>query len=158
MNKTVSIEERIEQLRTEISEHDYRYHVLEATIPDAEYDRLMRELQRLESRYPHLITKDSPTQRVGAKPIAAFGEVHHELPMLSLANAFDEKEVADFDRRARERLGAESVEYAAEPKLDGLAISLLYGDGVLVRAATRGDGVRGEEVTENVRTIPSIPL
>ncbi len=159
MNKTVSTEERIEQLRNEINEHDHRYHVLdEPTIPDADYDRLMRELQRLESRYSHLITKDSPTQRVGAKPVAAFGEVRHEVPMLSLANAFDEKEVADFDRRVRERLGAETVEYAAEPKLDGLAISLLYRDGVLLRAATRGDGVRGEEVTENVRTIPSIPL
>ncbi|MGH8580330.1 MAG: NAD-dependent DNA ligase LigA [Gammaproteobacteria bacterium] len=159
MNKTVSTEERIEQLRNQINEHDYRYHVLdEPTIPDAEYDRLMRELQWLESRYPHLITKDSPTQRVGAKPIAAFGEIQHEVPMLSLANAFDEKEVTDFDRRVRERLGAECVEYVAEPKLDGLAISLLYADGVLVRAATRGDGVRGEDVTENVRTIPSIPL
>ncbi|MGH8659302.1 MAG: NAD-dependent DNA ligase LigA [Gammaproteobacteria bacterium] len=159
MNKTVSLEKHIEQLRTEINEHDYRYHVLaEPIIPDADYDRLMRELQWLESRYPQLITKDSPTQRVGAKPIAAFGEVRHEVPMLSLANAFEEKEVSDFDRRVRERLGAERVEYAAEPKLDGLAISLLYGDGVLIRAATRGDGVHGEDVTENVRTIPSIPL
>lgn len=159
MNKTVSTEERIEQLRNEINEHDHRYHVLdEPTIPDAEYDRLMRELQALESRYSHLITKDSPTQRVGAKPVAAFGEVRHEVPMLSLANAFDEKEVADFDRRVQERLGAESVEYAVEPKLDGLAISLLYRDGLLLRAATRGDGVRGEDVTENVRTIPSVPL
>ncbi|MGH6635300.1 MAG: NAD-dependent DNA ligase LigA, partial [Gammaproteobacteria bacterium] len=159
MNKTVSTEERIEQLRNEINEHDYRYHAVdEPTIPDADYDRLLRELQALESRYPDLITKDSPTQRVGAKPLAAFGDVRHDVPMLSLANAFDEKELADFDRRVRERLGAESVEYAAEPKLDGLAISLLYGDGVLVRAATRGDGVRGEDVTENVRTIPSVPL
>ncbi len=159
MNKTVSTEERIEQLRNEINEHDHRYHVLdEPTIPDADYDHLMRELQRLESRYPDLITKDSPTQRVGVKPVAAFGEVQHEVPMLSLANAFDGKELVDFDRRVRERLGAKSVEYAAEPKLDGLAISLLYRDGGLVRAATRGDGVRGEDVTENVRTIPSIPL
>ncbi|HEY0721071.1 MAG TPA: NAD-dependent DNA ligase LigA, partial [Gammaproteobacteria bacterium] len=125
---------------------------------DAEYDRLFQELQQLEQQHPELITADSPTQRVGAKPLKEFGEVRHEVPMLSLANAFSEQDITDFDRRVREGLGVDSVEYSAEPKLDGLAISIRYEQGVFVRAATRGDGTTGEDVTQNVRTINSVPL
>ena len=151
--------ERAEQLREQIRFHNYRYYVLDdPQIPDAEYDRLLRELQALEAKHPELITPDSPTQRVGAQPLGAFGEVRHVVPMLSLDNAFDDDELADFDRRARERLEVDSIEYTAEPKLDGLAVSLLYEDGVLVQGATRGDGTTGEDITQNVRTIDSIPL
>lgn len=153
------IEERVKQLRRDIRGHDYRYHVLDApTIPDAEYDRLLRELRDLETRYPELVTEDSPTQRVGGKRATEFAEVRHALRMLSLDNAFSDAEVADFDRRVRERLGDRDIDYAAEPKLDGLAVSLLYEKGVLVRGATRGDGEVGEDVTQNVRTIRAIPL
>ena len=130
----------------------------EPRIPDAEYDRLLRELQALEQAHPELVTPDSPTRRVGAGPLEGFGEVRHEVPMLSLDNAFDDEELAEFDRRVRERLEVDEVEYTAEPKLDGLAVSLLYEQGVLVRGATRGDGSTGEDITQNVRTIDSIPL
>ncbi len=119
---------------------------------------MLRELQALEQTHPELITEDSPARRVGAEPLSVFGEVRHEVPMLSLDNAFDDDELGEFDRRVRERLNMESVEYAAEPKLDGLAVSLLYEGGVLKRGATRGDGSTGEDITLNVRTIPSIPL
>ncbi|HHH43222.1 MAG TPA: NAD-dependent DNA ligase LigA [Gammaproteobacteria bacterium] len=150
---------RAAQLREQIQLHNYRYYVLDdPQIPDAEYDRLLRELQDIEQAHPELVTEDSPTRRVGAEPLAAFGEVRHEVPMLSLDNAFDDEELAEFDRRVRDRLGVDSVEYAAEPKLDGLAVSLLYEDGVLKRGATRGDGSKGEDITQNVRTIHSIPL
>lgn len=152
---------RIDELRAAIAHHDYRYHVLDdPEIPDAEYDLLMRELRALEARHPELVTADSPTRRVGAAPLEAFAVVAHQVPMLSLENAFSEEEARAFDRRVRERLGGadEEIEYAAEPKLDGLAISITYRDGVLVQAATRGDGTRGEEVTANVRTIRSVPL
>ena len=153
------IQQRVEALRTQINHHNYLYYVLDAPeIPDAEYDRLLRQLQELESEHPELVTPDSPTQRVGAEPLKAFAQVRHELPMLSLANAFDEQEMEAFDRRARERLSVDELDYTAEPKLDGLAISLLYEDGVLMRAATRGDGTTGEDVTQNVRTIDSVPL
>ncbi len=153
------IRERIEQLHAQIDHHNYLYYVLDAPeIPDAEYDRLLRELQELEQRYPQSVTPDSPTQRVGAAPLEKFGEVRHELPMLSLNNAFSEAEVQEFDRRVRERLGVAEVQYYAEPKLDGLAVSLLYERGILVRGATRGDGRRGEDVTQNIRTIRAIPL
>ncbi len=139
--------------------HNYRYHVLDQpSIPDAEYDRLFRELVALEEQYPALITPDSPTRRVGAGPSTTFNEVEHKVPMLSLANAFDEADMQSFDRRVREWLEVELVEYAAETKLDGLAISLVYEQGLLVRAATRGDGYKGEDVTANARTIKSIPL
>lgn len=152
-------EKRVEELREQISYHNYRYYVLDAPeIPDAEYDRLLRELEELERRHPELITPDSPTQRVGAEPLKEFASVAHEVPMLSLSNAFTEEELAAFDRRARERLGVDEVEYEAEPKLDGLAVSLLYEQGALVRAATRGDGTTGEDVTQNVRTVESVPL
>jgi DNA ligase (NAD+) len=151
--------QRVEQLREQIRFHNYRYYVLDdPQIPDAEYDRLLRELQALEAEHPELVSEDSPTQRVGATPLSAFGEVRHEVPMLSLDNAFDDQEVADFDRRARERLEVDEVAYTAEPKLDGLAVSLLYERGALVRGATRGDGTKGEDITQNVRTIESIPL
>ena len=150
---------RIEELRTQLHHHNHLYYVLDAPeIADAEYDRLLRELQELEARHPDAITPDSPTQRVGAEPLKAFGTVRHELPMLSLDNAFSDEELADFDRRVRERLEVEQVEYAAEPKLDGLAVSLLYENGVLVRGATRGDGTTGEDISANVRTIASVPL
>jgi DNA ligase (NAD+) len=150
---------RAEQLREKIRFHNYRYYVLDdPQIPDAEYDRMLRELQMLEAEHPELVTPDSPTQRVGAQPLDAFGEVRHEVPMLSLDNAFDDDELADFDRRVRERLEVDCVEYTAEPKLDGLAVSLLYEHGVLKRGATRGDGSRGEDISQNVRTIKSVPL
>ncbi len=153
------VERRARELREEIETHNYYYYVLDAPrIPDAEYDRLMRELQELERRYPELITPDSPTQRVGAAPVEAFGTVRHELPMLSLDNAFSEEEVRDFHRRVTEQLGVRHVDYAAEPKLDGLAVSLRYEEGRLVQGATRGDGYTGEDVTQNVRTIAAIPL
>ena len=147
-------EQRAEKLREQIRYHNYRYYVLDdPEIPDAEYDRLLRELQQLEQKHPELITPDSPTQRVGAQPLGAFGEVRHEVPMLSLDNAFSDEELGEFDRRVRERLGVDAVDYTAEPKLDGVAVSLLYEDGRLVRGATRGDGSTGEDVTQNVRTI-----
>ncbi len=151
--------QRAQQLREQIRFHNHRYYVLDdPQIPDAEYDRLLRELQALESAHPELISPDSPTQRVGATPQSAFASVRHEVPMLSLDNAFDDEELADFDRRARERLEVHSIDYTAEPKLDGLAVSLIYEAGVLVRGATRGDGSNGEDITQNVRTIESIPL
>lgn len=160
---TDTIPEKITQqaarLREQINHHNYRYYVLDdPEIGDAEFDRLLRELQSLEEQYPEVVTLDSPTQRVGAAPVTAFGEVRHEVPMLSLDNAFTEEEVRDFDRRAREGLKVETVVYSAEPKMDGLAISLMYEAGVLVYAATRGDGYTGENVTQNVRTIRSVPL
>ena len=152
---------KAESLREQIRHHNYRYHVLDdPEIPDAEYDRLMRELQALEREHPELVTDDSPTRRVGDSPISAFGTVEHELPMLSLDNAFSEDELRDFDRRVRDRLEREndSVVYAAEPKLDGAAVSLLFENGVLRRGATRGDGTTGEDITHNVRTIEAVPL
>lgn len=154
------IEKRIKKLRNEINEHNYRYYVLDnPTIPDSEYDRLFRELQKLEEKHPESVTPDSPTQRVGAEPIKGFGQVRHEISMLSLSNAFSEEELIAFDERVRQRLNtSEMIEYVCEPKLDGVAISLLYENGELVRGATRGDGTVGEDVTQNVRTIKSIPL
>lgn len=153
---------RIQALRDEIDLHNQRYYVLdEPTIPDAEYDRLFRELKQLESEHPELVSKDSPTQRVGAKPSGGFAEVQHELPMLSLDNAFSAEDLNDFVRRIGDRLGdvdTATLQFACEPKLDGLAISLLYENGLLVRGATRGDGYTGEDITLNVRTVRNIPL
>jgi len=150
---------RVESLREAIQDHNYRYYVLaEPTIPDAEYDRLLRELEALEAEHPELVSPDSPTQRVGAEPLPVFPEVEHDTPMLSLTNAFERDEVEDFLDRVHRRLGSDSVEFVAEPKLDGLAVSLRFEHGRLTRAATRGDGARGEEVTANVRTIRAIPL
>ena len=151
---------RAAQLREQINHHNYRYYVLDdPQIPDSEYDRLLRELQEIEAQHPELVSADSPTQRVGAVPLDAFDQVEHRIPMLSLDNAFGNEEFDDFDRRVRDRLPqGQQIVYAAEPKLDGLAISLRYENGVLVQAATRGDGRSGENVTRNVRTIPSVPL
>lgn len=151
--------QRAAVLREQIDYHNYRYYVLDAPeIPDAEFDKLFRELQQLEHDHPALITPDSPTQRVGAAPLTGFGEVKHVIPMLSLDNAFSEDEVRAFDRRVREGLEKEGVRYAAEPKLDGLAVSLLYEAGMLIKGATRGDGYTGEDITQNARTIASVPL
>ncbi len=157
------LKKKIESLRDEIRYHNYRYHTLDdIEIPDAEYDRLVRELQRLEAEHPELVTPDSPTQRVGAEPSAALQTVRHRLPMLSLDNVFSIDELQEFHRRVTEKLELEgdagSLAYAAEPKLDGAAVSLLFEEGRLVRAATRGDGTTGEDITHNVRTIESVPL
>jgi DNA ligase (NAD+) len=151
---------RIEELRAEITKHDYHYYVLDAPlISDAEYDRLFRELQSLEAEFPELLTPDSPTQRVGAPPLDSFPAVRHAIPMLSLANAMDEGEIREFDARIRRMLGrAEPLEYVGEPKMDGLAVELVYEGGRLVVGSTRGDGDTGEEVTNNLRTIPAVPL
>lgn len=152
-------QERLKSLRTTITAHNFHYYVQDAPIiPDAEYDALFRELQQLEQRYPELITPDSPTQRVGAPPLKAFVQHTHATPMLSLANAFDSEEVMAFDRRCREALKADAIEYVIEPKFDGLAVSLVYENGLLTQGATRGDGYTGEDITLNLRTIPSIPL
>lgn len=154
-------ERRLAALRAEIEFHNYRYYVLDdPVIPDAEYDRLMRELIELEAAWPELITPDSPSQRVGAQPLKQFGEVRHALPMLSLNNAFTDADVLAFDRRVCEALGRPQavIEYAAEPKFDGVAVTLHYKKGRLVQGATRGDGHVGEDVTANLRTIRSIPL
>lgn len=155
-----SVATEIAQLRAEIQHHNYRYYTLDdPQIPDAEYDRLLRRLQELETEYPQLITPESPTQRVGATPLTEFATVEHELPMLSLDNAFNDTEILAFNRRIQERLKTTAeIEYACEVKLDGIAVSLLYRDGLLVRGATRGDGTRGEDITQNVRTVHSVPL
>jgi DNA ligase (NAD+) len=169
-------EQKINRLREKINSHNYQYYALDnPTIPDVEYDRLFRELQSLESFFPALVSSDSPTQRVGSTPLTAFSQVTHTIPMLSLGNAFNDDELNEFNRRVTERLknidigelsvecvkaveDGDNIEYACEPKLDGIAVSLLYREGVLVQAATRGDGTTGEDITQNVRTIPSIPL
>lgn len=154
------IQVQAKKLRQDINEYNYQYYVLDnPTVPDAEYDRLLRKLIELETLHPELITPDSPTQRVGAKPAKFFPEVVHEAPMLSLDNAFTDEEVFNFDRRIKERLETEEdIEYCAEPKLDGIAVNLLYKDGVFVQGSTRGDGYVGEDITLNLRTIPSVPL
>ena len=158
------VRKRLIELRETIAQHDFAYFVLDDPIvPDAEYDRIARQLRELEGDHPELVTADSPTQRVGIKSIGEFSEVRHQVPMLSLDNAFNEEELLEFDRRVRERLkatdiDAQVVEYVAEPKLDGVAVSLRYEDGKLVLAATRGDGRSGEDVTHNVRTISAVPL
>jgi len=150
---------RIARLREQIVQHDHRYYVLdEPAISDAEYDALMRELQALEAQHPELVTPDSPTQRVGAAPASELADVRHAMPMLSLENAFSEEEVSAFVRRITEKLGRDTPRFSAEPKLDGLAISLRYENGMFVQGATRGDGATGEDVTANLRTIRSIPL
>lgn len=157
---SVELQQKLAVLKDTINGHNYRYYALdEPSIPDAEYDRLMRELQAIETAHPELITPDSPSQKVGAAALTSFTEVAHEMPMLSLDNAMDKNEFAAFYQRLQERLKTSAeVELVGEPKLDGLAISLLYEQGVLVRAATRGDGQTGEDVTQNVRTIKNIPL
>jgi DNA ligase (NAD+) len=154
--------QKVTALRDQIRLYNHQYHVLdEPSVPDAEYDRLMRELQAIEEEHPELISDDSPTQRVGAEPASAFTTVQHELPMLSLDNAFSEEELNSFHRRVTDRLEvdeSETIDYSAEPKLDGAAVSLIYRKGHLVQGATRGDGTSGENITHNVRTIAAIPL
>ncbi|MBV6288876.1 NAD-dependent DNA ligase LigA [Pseudomonas aegrilactucae] len=159
---------RLLELRAELDQHNYRYYVLdEPSVPDAEYDRLFRELQALEAEHPELVTPDSPTQRVGGAALSAFSQVRHEVPMLSLGNAFEETDLLEFDRRVVEGLdlpagdlfgAGAAVDYSCEPKLDGLAVSLLYRGGLLVQGATRGDGTTGEDISVNVRTIRNVPL
>ena len=155
-----AIKKRVEKFREEIEYHNYRYYVLDQPeISDAQYDRMMRDLEKLEKDYPELRSPNSPTQRVGSTPLEEFEIVRHTLPMLSLANAFDETEARDFDKRVRKFLGtSEEVEYVAEPKFDGLAIELVYERGQFAVGSTRGDGVNGENITQNLRTIKTIPL
>src|SRR5690348_10029019 len=156
--------ERIDELRRRIRYHEERYYILNAPeIADVEFDALMQELERLEAEHPELVTSESPTQRVGGRAAAGFDTVEHAEPMLSLDNSYSEDELRAFDDRVSRGLAAAGreggpVEYVAELKIDGLSIALTYGDGRLVRGATRGDGVRGEDVTANVRTIRAIPL
>ncbi len=155
----MSLRKHVEKLRREIDRHNHLYYVLDQPeITDAEYDRLFNELLSLEKSHPELASPDSPTRRIGALPLKEFSEVKHRTPMLSLSNAFDEEEVRAFDRRAREALEVNSVDYAVEPKFDGLAISLSYRNGVFAQGATRGDGATGEDVTPNLRTVRSLPL
>ncbi|HWT15975.1 MAG TPA: NAD-dependent DNA ligase LigA, partial [Patescibacteria group bacterium] len=150
---------RIAQLRDDIAQHNHRYHVLDApSISDSAFDALLRELQALEAAHPELVSADSPTQRVGAPIGGGFAEVRHDVPMLSLGNAFSDDDTSEFFRRIADKLGHDDIAFSVEPKIDGLAISLLYVDGLLTRAATRGDGSTGEDVTHSVRTIPSVPL
>ncbi|MFW2373997.1 MAG: NAD-dependent DNA ligase LigA [Gammaproteobacteria bacterium] len=160
MSDINKIERRIAQLCDQLNHHSYQYYVLDdPEIPDAEYDRLYRELQQLEAEYPQFISHESPTQRVGDQPLSGFSQVRHEMPMLSLDNVFSDEELEAFNKRIMQRLDTEdTLEFAAEPKLDGLAVSLLYRDGKLLRAGTRGDGTTGEDITQNIRTLHSIPL
>lgn len=159
MNKSEIIN-KIKILSQELHVHNYHYYALDdPQIPDVEYDRLLRRLQVLEEENPELALPDSPTQRVGSAPLAAFEQVQHALPMLSLDNAFSDDELVQFNRRLQDRLkSTEIIEFACEPKLDGIAVSLTYRDGILAVGATRGDGTTGEDITQNVRTIGSIPL
>ena len=155
-----AIRKRVGKLREEIEYHNYRYYILDQPeISDAQYDRLMKELEKLEEQYSELRSPNSPTQRVGAHPLEEFEIVRHTIPMLSLANAFDESEARDFDKRVKKFLGtSEDIEYAAEPKFDGLAVELVYERGQFVVGSTRGDGINGENVTQNLRTIKTVPL
>lgn len=153
------VKKEIEELRKQLSEHNYRYYVLDdPVISDMEYDQLFQQLKKLESSHPHLITADSPTQRVGGMPLKAFAEVTHAVPMLSLDNAFNEEDIIAFDQRICDRLHKENIEYCCEPKMDGIAINIRYENGLLTQAATRGDGSIGEDVTENIKTIKMVPL
>src|SRR5919205_4168643 len=155
------VDERLRQLREAIRHHEERYYIQnDPEISDEEFDRLLHELERLEAEHPDLVTPDSPTQRVAGRPVEGFATVEHAVPMLSLDNAYNEDELRAFDERVRRGagLGDASVAYVAEMKIDGLSIALTYEGGRLLRGATRGDGIRGEEVTANVRTIRAIPL
>lgn len=156
-----SLQDQLESLKDTLRQYEYHYHVLDnPLVPDAEYDRLLNELKNLEWQHPELITTDSPTQRVGAKPLDGFAQITHEMPMRSLDNAFSDDDLDGFLRRIEDRisLSANNLEFCCEPKLDGLAVSILYENGVLVRAATRGDGTTGEDITANIRTIRNVPL
>ncbi|MFQ5415154.1 MAG: NAD-dependent DNA ligase LigA, partial [Phycisphaerae bacterium] len=149
----------IDRLREEIRRHDHAYYVLhEPTISDRAYDALFAALCRLEREHPHLVTPDSPTQRVGGAPIEGFEHVTHAPPMLSVDNTYDEQQLRAFDERVARGLGGAAYSYFVDPKIDGVAVALTYEHGVLVRAATRGDGVTGDDITHNIRTIRSVPL
>src|SRR5215471_14711818 len=159
MGAKQSLAAKVDELRNEVREHEYRYYVLaEPTISDYEFDQLMRELQRLEQEHPELITPDSPTQRVGGEPAKEFPSHTFAIPMMSLENAYSEDELRDWERRVTQLAAAESVDYVAELKIDGLSVALIYENGLLSKGVTRGDGRTGEVVTGNVRTIRSIPL
>ena len=161
LENIMSLQQQIDKLRQDLRRYEYEYHVLDnPTIPDAEYDRLFHQLKALEAAHPELITADSPTQRVGAKPLSGFAQIRHEIPMLSLDNAFSDEEFYAFVKRIEDRLIRlpEPLTFCCEPKLDGLAVSILYVNGVLTQAATRGDGTTGEDITANIRTIRNIPL
>ena len=154
-----SVQKEIETLSRKILDHDYRYYILaQPIISDEEYDRLMRRLQELERRYPALVTSDSPSQRVGGQITKEFSTVLHAIPMLSLSNTYSEDEVRDFDRRVHEIVSNEQVQFVCELKFDGIAISLRYEDGIFVQGATRGDGTQGDDITQNLKTIRSIPI
>ncbi|MGD8671646.1 MAG: NAD-dependent DNA ligase LigA, partial [Desulfobacterales bacterium] len=152
--------EKTKELRTALHRHNYRYYVLDdPEISDAEYDRMLRELMRLEEKYPQLMRPDSPTVRVGAPPLEKFDSVAHSIPMLSLDNGFNDEDILEFDQRVRRNLGvSNNIIYTAEPKMDGVAVELIYENGKLVAAATRGDGQTGEVITANVKTIQTVPL
>src|ERR1700726_1611227 len=159
MERVKEAKRRIEELRTEIAEHDRRYYLEAApSISDQEYDQLYRELRELEEKFPELLTPDSPTQRVGGAPLESFLQVPHRTPMLSLDNTYSEEEVADFFRRLQRLIPGETIETVIEPKVDGVALSVLYRHGVLEYAATRGNGAVGDDVTRNIRTIRAVPL
>ena len=157
MNK---ITDKIKKLRKVIEEHNYQYYILDApTISDNEYDTLLKELETLELKSPNLITAESPTQRVGAKPLESFGTIKHRTPMLSLANAMNLDDLIDFDNRIKKLLKTKNnIDYIAEPKLDGIGVELIYENGVFSEGCTRGDGIIGENITNNLKTIPSVPL
>jgi len=156
MNKSEA-KKRIEKLRKEISHHNYKYYVENnPEISDYEFDQLLKELEKLESEFPDLITPDSPTQRVGGGPLEGFKTVEHKVPMLSLANTYTFDELREFDERVRKNVG--EVEYIVDPKIDGAGVALLYENGIFIRGATRGDGVKGDDITPNLKTINSIPL
>ena len=155
----MSDKKRIVELRDQINDHNYHYYILdEPIVSDSQYDMLMRELEMLENENPHLITRNSPTHRVGTVPVSEFGSIKHNVPMLSLANGMNEEELIAFDKRTQKGLDIESVTYLAEPKLDGISVELVYEKGLFMYGSTRGDGFTGENVTHNLKTIRSIPL
>ena len=155
----MSVSNDIKKLREQLNYHNIQYYVHDnPTISDSEYDKLLRQLEKLEGENPHLITTDSPTQRVGAQPLSTFGNITHRIPMLSLANAMDVNEVKQFHEQVQKGLGIKKVEYVAEPKLDGLAVELVYENGEFVSGSTRGNGEVGEDITLNLKTIKAIPL
>ena len=155
----MSVKEQLDALRDEIRRHDHAYYALgEPTISDRQYDRLFDKLSKLEQAHPELVTPDSPTQRVGESPIDGFEHVTHSVPMLSIDNTYDADQLREFDRRVAKGLEGEPYRYVVDPKVDGVAVALRYEHGVLALAITRGDGATGDEITQNVRTIPSVPL
>ena len=155
-----AIEDRLKELRDILEQHNYNYYILDSpTISDGEYDVIFRELYTLETKHPELIISESPTQRVGAGPLIEFGSIEHQIPMLSLSNAMNPKELIAFDERMKKELNLKkNILYIAEPKLDGLGIELIYEQGIFIKGSTRGDGFTGEDITQNLKTIRSLPL